>query len=246
MIKIITLFTKLILIALTAILFTSCNDIINRNAIHGSGNITTENRNIQGDFKNVEVSNAIDLEIIQSEKTEIIVEADDNLQKGIITKIENGVLLISCEYNSFSNVGSKKVTVKMPLINGLEASSAATIRSKNILKGDNIIINSSSASSINLNLEFDNISLDSSSGSEINVNGKTLKLNVSASSGSHINGDDLLANEVIAEASSGSSINVHPIVSLNAEASSGGNIYYNVIPKSIHKNASSGGSINQQ
>jgi hypothetical protein len=38
--------------------------------------------------KSIEVSNAIDLVLEQSEKTEIIVEADDNLIDGISTKNE--------------------------------------------------------------------------------------------------------------------------------------------------------------
>jgi hypothetical protein len=42
--------------------------------------ISTENRTVQGEFKSIEVSNAIDLIIEQSNKTEIIVRADDNLQ----------------------------------------------------------------------------------------------------------------------------------------------------------------------
>jgi hypothetical protein len=50
-------------------------------AITGSGHVTTENRTVQGEFKSIEVSNAIDLIIEQSNKTEIIVTADDNLQK---------------------------------------------------------------------------------------------------------------------------------------------------------------------
>jgi hypothetical protein len=65
----------------------------------GSGHVTTENRTVQGEFKSIEVSN-IDLIIEQSNKTEIIVTADDNLQKSITTTVENGVLIISCDYNS--------------------------------------------------------------------------------------------------------------------------------------------------
>jgi hypothetical protein len=72
--------TKFILIALT-VLFASCNQSINLKAITGSGHVTTENRTVQGEFKSIEVSNAIDLIIEQSNKTEIIVTADDNLKK---------------------------------------------------------------------------------------------------------------------------------------------------------------------
>jgi hypothetical protein len=83
---------------------------------HGKWTCYYENRTVQGEFKSIEVS-TIDLIIEQSNKTEIIVTADDNLQKNITTTVKNGVLLY--DYNSFINIESKKVTVKMPVIESL-------------------------------------------------------------------------------------------------------------------------------
>ena len=250
MIKLITIITKFIIVTLIALLFSSCkysndSDIFGK-SITGSGNVTTENRKIQGDFKSVEVSNAIELIIEQSDKIEITVEADDNLQKSITTEVENGMLIITSDYSSFINIKSKKVTVKMPIIDGLQASSASSIQSINTLKGGNIQVKGSSASTINLSLEFDTIYCKSSSGSSVNIDGKALKFETKSSSGSKINAKYLLVNDVIAQASSGSSIRIHPIVSLNAKASSGSSISYNAIPKTIEKNASSGGSIEEE
>ncbi|MFB9108125.1 head GIN domain-containing protein [Flavobacterium gyeonganense] len=242
MIKIIIHITKFIIATITALLFASCN--FNINSIEGSGNVTTEKRIVQGDFKNVSVSNAIDLVIEQSDSTEIIVEADDNIQKEITTKVENGTLIISCKFSSFNNV-TKKVTVKMPVIDKIEASSASSVQSKNVLQGENIHLDASSASTIDVNIESDNISFESGSGSTINVQGKALKIKTSASSGSSINAEKLLANEVEAEASSGASISVHPILRLKADASSGASINYDSSPKTIEKSENSGGSISQ-
>ncbi|MBW4361712.1 head GIN domain-containing protein [Flavobacterium taihuense] len=246
MLKVITLITQFIIVTLTALLFGSCNQLGEINAIKGSGHVTTEKRSVTGDFKNVEVNNALDLVIEQSDKTEIIVEADDNLQKEITTKVENGVLIISCTSGNFINVSSKKITVKMPVIEGLEASSAATINSKTTLKGSNLNLASSSAASIHATLEYEKIQLSSSSASNQTIKGKAMQLETSASSGSVIDADELLANDVTADSSSGGSISVHPIVSLNAKASSGGNIAYNNPPKSIKKEENSGGSIHQE
>lgn len=243
MIKIIIHITKFIIATITALLFASCN--FNNNSIEGSGNITKEKRIVQGDFKKVSVSNAIDLVIEQSDSTEITVEADDNLQKEIITKVENGTLVISCKFGSFHNVTMKKVTVKMPVIDKLEASSASSVQSKNVIQGQDINIEASSASTIDINVESDNITCDSGSGSTINIEGKALKIKTSASSGSTIDAKKLLANEVHAEASSGASVNVHPIVSLKAEANSGASINYDSSPKNIEKTENSGGSISQ-
>ena len=246
MLKIITMITKFIIVTLTALLFASCNFSANMKSIRGNGHVTTEKRIVQGDFKSVEVSNAIDLVIEQSDKTEITVEADDNLQKEISTKVENGVLIISCDYNSFINIKSKKVTVKMPLIDKLEASSSSTIKSINTLKGENISLEASSAGSISVNLEADSVICEASSGSTITVSGKALKLETTSSSGSEIDAKGLLANDIIANSSSGSSISVHPLVSLNAKASSGSDINYDVVPKKISIEESSGSSISKQ
>ena len=243
MIKIIIHITKFIIATITALLFASCN--LNVNTVEGSGNVTTEKRIVQGDFKNISVSNAIDVEIEQSDATEITVEADDNLQKEIITKVENGTLIIKCKFSSFRNVTMKKVTIKMPSLEKIEASSASNVQTKNVFQGENIDLESSSAATMDLNIESDNISATSSSGSSINVQGKALKVQTRASSGASIDAGKLLANDVNADVSSGGTINVHPIVSLKAEASSGGHINYDITPKSIEKKSSSGGSISQ-
>ncbi|BFM42153.1 head GIN domain-containing protein [Flavobacterium sp. CFS9] len=243
MIKIIIHITKFIIATVTALLFASCN--FNVNTIKGSGNVTTEKRTVQGNFTKVAVSNAIDLDIIQSDSTEIVVEADDNIQKEIITKVENGTLYIKCKFNSFQDITKKRVTVKMPIIDKLEASTAASIVGKDLIQGQDISLEASSAATISVNIESDNITCDSDSGSSIGMEGKALKTQVSASSGGSINAHKLWANEIHAEASSGGSVNVHPIISLKASASSGGSINYDNTPKTIEKTSSSGGTISQ-
>lgn len=244
MIKIIIHITKFIIATVTALLFASCN-FTDMKTIQGSGNVTTEKRIVQGDFKKVSVSNAIDVVIEQSDKTEIIVEADDNLQKEIKTTVENGTLVISCEFTSFQNVTKKKVIVKMPVIDELEASSASTITSTAVLRGTKIKLDASSAATMNVNIESDEIDLDTDSAGSITIEGKALKVKSSASSAASIEAEKLLANEIEADADSGASINIHPIVSLKAKANSGGSINYEGSPKTIEKSENSGGSISQ-
>jgi hypothetical protein len=246
MIKVITLITQFIIVTLTALLFGSCNQLGEINSIKGSGHVTTEKRTVTDQFKSVEVNNALDLVIEQSDKTEIIVEADDNLQKEITTTVENGVLVITCKYGNYRNVTSKKITVKMPIIESLEASSAATINSNTTLKGNSINLVSSSAASIHATLEYEKVELSGSSASNQTIKGKAIQTEASASSASVINAEELLANDVKAEVSSAGSIAVHPIVSLKAAASSGGNVRYKNVPKSIQKEEHSGGSVHQE
>ena len=243
MIKIITWITKIIVIILTALFFSSCH--FDYSSIKGSGRITTETRTPKGAFTGIEVSSAIELILEQSDTTEIVVEADDNLQNTILTEIKNGKLIIYSEPVNIKN-GIRKVLVKMPTIDNLEASSASTINCNSTLKGSQLFVKTSSAATINLNrIEIDNIICNSSSAGEIKLKGLALKLETKASSGSSIKCFRLLANDVIADASSGATIQVHPVLSLKAEASSGASIDYDAVPKTISQKSSSGGSIKQ-
>lgn len=244
MIKLIIYITKLILITITALFFAACNFNNGFNTIDGSGNVTTQNRPVNENFTKVEVENAIELIIEQADSTSIVVEADDNIIDHITTKIQNGALVIESDNNRFKNA-TRKVTVKMPLINEIESSSASTVRSTNLLKSAHLILDASSASKINIKVEADKLAASATSGSTITLEGLSLDIEVDASSGSLINAEKLEANNVNADASSGGSITVHPIAALKAEASSGAAIKYTIVPKTIDKHVSSGGSVSQ-
>jgi hypothetical protein len=245
MIKLITFITKLIIATITALLVASCGNSFSIGAgKKGSGTIKTESRVADKDFKNIKVSNGIKVRVEQADKSSITVEADDNLLQHIITKIENNVLVIESDEN-YSSGTTPLVTVELPIINGLKASSGSKIISANVLKTEKLDVDASSGSSIKIDVEADVISLETSSGSTIESNGKALKLATSSSSGSNITAKNLMANEVISQSSSGSSTSVYPIVKLDAKASSGSSVNYYKVPKTLIKNESSGGSVSE-
>lgn len=233
------------LLLLATVSLLSCQHH-NKYTIEGSGNVVTVRREVYENFSRIEVNNALEAIIEQGNHTEIAVEADDNLQNSIVTKIENGTLFIRRENGNFSSEKPQKVYIKMPFIEELTANSASSIKTKNTLKGENISLNASSAAKIEAQLSIDNIKANSSSASKIDIKGMALSLEVDATSASKIDAEDLLVNAVTAQSSSGSKISIHPIVSLKADASSGGKIEYNNNPKQIEKSTSSGGDISQE
>lgn len=245
MIKLITLITKFIVAALMALLFSSCGHSMNFNGIKGSGNITTETRTANVDFKKIEVSHGIKVIVEQSNNKSISVEADDNLQQHINTKIENGVLKIYSD-EGYNATETPLVKVKMPVTNGLSTSSGSEITSLGTLITENMDVESSSGSQINITVEADTIKIESTSGSSIEVAGKALKAETSSSSGSTIDAENLMANEVVSQTSSGSNTSVYPIVKLDAKASSGSSISYHKIPKTVSKEENSGGSVSEE
>lgn len=243
--NVITSTTKFALAAVLAICFASCADF-DAKTIVGSGNVKKESRKIEGNFTKVVSSRGLDVEIEQADAVSVVVEADDNLLPHITTRLEGNTLVISSEYNSYSNVTAKKVTVKMPKIESLSAESGSNLVSVNNLRSEDLDLSTSSGANMKVVVEADDLRAESSSGSQLHVTGKALDFETASSSGSGIEAGELLANDVSADASSGSHIVVHPIVKLDGKASSGGSVLYNNDPKSFSKDESSGGSVVKQ
>ncbi|WP_396212243.1 head GIN domain-containing protein [Flavobacterium sp.] len=243
MIKLILFAAKVITAAILALLFSSCQYKIDLgNGIDGNGNVQTETRTITETFTKVDVSRGIDVVLEQANAVKIEVEADENLLKHITTKVQNGVLKVTSDEH-IDNAEMMTVRISMPTITIIETTSGASITGKNTLKGTNLKVKTSSGSEIQATVEFDEISCESTSGSNIDVAGKALKLETASSSGSEINAERLLANEVFAQSTSGSSTQVHPLVKISGKASSGSSISYDGNPKTVKKEETSGGSV---
>ncbi|MBV2195308.1 MAG: DUF2807 domain-containing protein [Flavobacterium sp.] len=233
---------KLIVLLLTLSL-TSCNGNLNLiDGIDGSGNVVTEKRNIETPFTKIQASTGVEVILEQGSPSEVEVEVDDNLMKYIVTRVENGTLIVKIDGN-INTMESAIVRVKTKTIEGLESSSGASIKTINKLSGTSVALKTSSGSTIQADLEYEKVSCESTSGSEIKVSGKALTLDTKSSSGSEINAKELASNEITAQSTSGSSTTVNPIVLLNAKASSGSSIDYVKEPKKVVKEETSGGSV---
>lgn len=227
-----------------ALLFASCHINIG-DGIDGNGKVTTEKRDVKGNYTKVEVDRGLNVEVQQSPSFSVEVEADENLQEHISVTVENGTLVITTD-ESIDECESKTIRVKMPTITGLETTSGASITGQNTFLGNNLYVKTSSGSEIDVEVEIDAVDCESTSGSSITIKGKALSLTTSSSSGSEIDARDLMVNDVTSESTSGSATEIHPIESLRAKASSGGAIDYNHSPKTITKEESSGGSVSKE
>lgn len=236
--------TKSFALALIALLLSSCNANINfGNGIEGNGKVSTQTRKT-GSFTKIDANSGLNVIIEQADTFIVEVETDQNLQAHIITKVENETLVITTDESINATICN--IRVKLPSLIDLETSSGASVKTIGVLTGTDINVRSSSGSESNLNLEFDKITCKATSGSTLSVRGKALRFTTNSSSGSSIQARELLANDVFSESSSGSSTEVHPILSLNGKASSGSSINYLGSPKTIVKEESSGGSVSKE
>lgn len=192
--------------------------------VKGSGNVVKENRGVS-DFTQVDVSNAIQVEIVAQKDFSVEVEADDNILPLITTEIRGNVLRIKSEkgYNSKTPV---IVRVSAPNIEDLDVSGA---------------------SKVNLtNLNNESLQIHSSGASKINVEGTTVNLEIETSGASKIEAENLKAENVSVDASGASKINVTVSNDLKVDASGASNINYTGTPKNFEKKISGASNVKQK
>ena len=118
---------KLVALFLTLSL-ASCNANLNLgDGIDGSGNVVTEKRTIEAPFTKIDASTGVEVIVEQGATTEVEVEVDDNLMEHIVTRVENGTLIVKIDGN-INTMESAIVRVSTKTIEGLESSSGATRR----------------------------------------------------------------------------------------------------------------------
>jgi hypothetical protein len=101
-----------------------------------------------------------------------------------------------------------------------------------------LVIEASSAGDIELkNVACNNLQVEASSAGDVSLSGTCRMAKLEASSAGEIDADDLKADTVKAEASSSGDVSCYAVESLDASASSAGNVYYKGNPKQIHNHS---------
>lgn len=208
----------------------------------GSGVIITQTKNVSA-FTELNVGGAFDVEVQNGTAEKVVVEADDNLMKYINVDVVGNELKIRMDEMSVSDA-HLKVFITAPSISAIKASAAAEITVKDGIKSEGtIVLKASSGSNIKTALDAPEVKMDASSGGEMVLSGRTKELHAESSSGSSIVATELLSENSHVRVSSGGNAEVYASVSLDASASSGGNVRYKGGATNIKKSASSGGEV---
>lgn len=237
-----TTLTKILVTTILSLLAFSCNFDFNIIGVNGNGNVTTSERELKGSFNQIDVSRGLDVVLTQGSYEQVSVEADENLQDIIVTEVEGNVLKITTTENIASSA-SKTVYVSFDDLVKIDASSGSSVSSKNTLNTEDLDLETSSGSDLNLALQASHLNCDSSSGSNLRLSGKATSVVARASSGSGISASDLSTESADVKATSGANISINTSKKLTASANSGGNISYYGNPEIVNNNESVSGSI---
>jgi len=222
-------------------------------------------KQVTGDFDEIEVSQAIKAEIIKSDVEKVVISAPENIMDDVLVEISGGKLYIHYK-KGIRVMNNHNVSAKIYAkdFTKIEANSAAEIMVRDKFVQDKTEVEVSSAGSVSGNLEANDfeistgssssfsgkiwavdLDIEASSGSSLDLSGKAKNAEISSSSGSSISAKDFVADHLKVDASSGASVDVSASSSISAEASSGGSVsvYKKGNVTSVTKQESSGGSV---
>ncbi len=209
----------------------------------GSGTIVTETRNL-APFTSVNVTGSIDVEVQQGDKSEVVVEADDNIIQYIETESAGGTLTIRLKRHSSLRNATLHVRLISPEYKSLSTSASAEITSLSTLTSANkITLKASSSSEMKLQLDVPSIFIDASSSADLTLSGRTKQIDINTSSSSDVDMQQLKAETVTANASSSSTVILFASLAINASASSSADISYTGGATNVQKKESSSGTV---
>ena len=232
-------FTVLLLIVITA---SSCDFKFTIKNIDGNGNVVKDDRIFSEKIDVIKASNGLDVQLINSTAQVVTVEADENLHDIIETELKNGVLYVRTSKN-IRKAKSKKVYITYIELDGVHSSSGANLTGLSGIVSNNLDLKASSGAQMDLTVLAKELTAQASSGGTITLRGQARNFGSKASSGSSIDAKELKAIYCTSRASSGGNISLNIERSLDAKASSGGEIKYQGEPEVVTQNTSSSGRV---
>ena len=218
--------------------FTSCIGF--GPSIKGNGKVVEENRSMDP-FDGIRVSRGMDVYISQDSIQKVVVEADENLLEVIQTRVEDNKLVITVTEN-IRDAKAKKVYVSVKNLKEIAAMAGSNVFTEETLRFENIKLSSIAGSNMHLDLITSSLMARAAAGSNILLKGLSKDADCKAMAGSNIRAQDFKTFKGTARANSGSNIWMTVDNEIDANASSGGNVYYFGSPTTTTVKNSSGGS----
>ncbi len=190
---------------------------------------TTINKKL-GDFSEIKIFNGIDVELIKSDESKIIITGEK--AEKVKIKTSNNTLRLSLKFPETTGEGKVKVTLYFVKdLDVIDANEGAVITCKNI-KQSKVEIKAQEGAFINMVVNVKHLKVKSSSGAVIKLSGETKNQHVAADLGGMYHGYKMQVSDMtMVKAGSGSKVEVQAGETLDAKVSFGGSIFYKGKPE---------------
>lgn len=198
-------------------------------------------------FNSIDVSGGIKLYVKNGNKHEAEIEVENADLDELITKVVNNELKVHFKSNMkiWKNNRSATVTITYEDLKALDISSGCYVESLSTISASQFDLSCRSGTRVILDLDAEELDVDIASGTSVSLEGEATSMSLEASSGCAFDASELKAQNVSAEAKSGSAIKVWAIQTLEAEAKSGSTIRYKGSPSVTDNSSKYSGSVSK-
>jgi hypothetical protein len=204
--------------------------------IKGSGNVVKQERQISS-FNSLEVGGAFRVFLTQGEKESLTVEADENLLEVIKTSVVGNTLKISTT-EDISNSEALNIYLTITDLKEMEISGACKISCESKLKLNDLDMECSGASDIDLELAVNNMELEFSGASQIDMFGSANEVSLELSGASDLDALELETDKLTADISGAANAKVSVKSELSIDLSGAASFKYKGEPKLLQTDVS--------
>lgn len=215
--------------------------------VDGNGKMVTDTRTVS-DYDAVALTGSMDVILMKGREGNLKVEAEENLQQHIVTKVEGGMLKISVEKGYNLNPSRNHdivITVPFVDIEGVSLTGSGDIRSSDLVKAENFKINITGSGDVKLPLEAKNTSANITGSGDIDLSGSSVDFDCKVTGSGDISAFDFKCQNVSAMVTGSGDIQVHASESLKASTPGSGDIEYRGNPKKEDFRTMGSGSISK-
>jgi hypothetical protein len=194
----------------------------NPNAIHGSGNIKTEARNV-GPFTKINLSGSPDITVTIGPELSVAVTTDDNILPVINTTVEGATLNVYSK-QSYSASQEVKVKITMPALDGVSVSGSGDIQVTGLKAGE--------------------LEARVTGSGDVTLKGSAERLRAEVTGSGDVHAGDLSAKNARVNVTGSGDVTVRATAELEATVTGSGDVNYYGNPPQVNKHVTGSGDIN--
>lgn len=224
------------------VLFSLIASMASGCGIEGSGIIKSETRDMPV-FAGIELRSTANVYIMQGDKQEVKVEADDNILQHIETSVKNDALVISTDDKKFSTKTPVNIYVTVKDLCMIDLSGSGNIITRNEISCQHMTIRLSGSGDIRAILAAKSLKATLSGSGNLELNGSTAETDIRLSGSGNVNAGKLMTftSNVHISGSGTSTVDVKNDLTVNITGS--GNVYYVETPDKVRTRVTGSGNI---
>lgn len=215
--------------------------------VNGNGNMTTQSRTVSN-YESVALTGSMDVILVKGREGNLKIEAEENLQRHIITEVSGGKLKISVEKGYSLNPSRNHdivITVPFTDIERVSLTGSGDIRSSDLVTADDFSINITGSGNVKLPLKAKNTSANITGSGDIDLKGSSVDFDCKVTGSGDISAFDFQCENVQATVTGSGDIQVYASESLKASTPGSGDIEYRGNPKKEDFRTIGSGSISK-